>query len=217
MEQPVSSLRNIVSANLIRSPGHALETPLLALSVTRAGSIEGSKDFVEGLLSDSGIDIRVDWDGDGANPGRFEVLVGEEQWQPCPNIEIGEMNDLISPHKIPPDNHLTLRVCRGPDHPELPFQLRLVPITWLIMREPSTTAPPSYTARRGADYQYQDGRSPDDFEWLWSQNEGGMHRVNASLVKGLAYEMHVRLQDPADPERWLQQDPVVRTDHGGSN
>lgn len=217
MENSATNQRNARISEIVRSQESAHRPPILALSVTSTTGMQGRKDFINGLMSDGGMDIRVDWNGDLASPGRFEVLVGLGQWQECPNIEISQMNDLVSPHEIPTRGTLALRIHRGPEHPTLPFEVRFVPISWLTEREPGAVVPPTYTAERGVDYHYLNNTTPDDYAWNPSNRHNGAHRVDATLTRGQAYEMHVQLQDPANPERWLALDPIIRTDYGGAN
>jgi hypothetical protein len=179
----------------------------------------GNKDFITSLLSDGGIDVRIDWDGDPDNRGHFEARVDSDSWARCPNIEAGPVNDVVSPNASPTGEVTAVRICRGPGYPTVPFRVKVMPITWLEHREPDREMAPDYTAERDVDYVYRDGQGPEEYEWQDSQSIGseGAQRVDASLEPGVAYEMHVRLQHPSDPEVWQLQDPIVRNDHGGSN
>lgn len=209
--------QNIASATATGTHENIRKRPIFGLTPGNYDAGTGSKDFIESLVSDGGVDIRVDWNGDPASQGRFDVRVGQNAWQPCPNIEVSSMNDLISPREQPEASALELRVARGPEHVSIPFQVKLIPIVWMKEHEPGAIVPPTYTAERGIDYSYREGQEPDSYPWQTSAGQNGVQRAAASLIKGTAYEMHVRLRHPSDPDCWRQQDPIIRSDHGGSN
>lgn len=177
-----------------------------------------AKDFVQSLVTNDGIDIRVEWDGCTSSLGRFDVRVDTKRWQSCPNIDISAMNDLVSPKTLVAGKSMTVRMHRGPEHVACAFQARVIPIAWLAKHKPGATAVPAcYTAERGVDYNYDDSDTSADRTWQLSSLDDGVQRLSLTLQTGRAYELWVRLQDPNNVNHWLEQDPIVRTDHGGSN
>lgn len=185
----------------------------------------GSKDFIIGKLQQDGIDVRVDWNGSSASLGTFEVRTGgvsendndAEDWQSCPNITTGQMNDLVSPDIETSSSTFWVRLQRGPDHGDVPFQAKAIPVAWKENRQPAAVESSTYIALRDLDYAYQNGVTEPDVPWQSSTLDAGCQRLPLPLQTHRVYELWVRLQDPNDPERWHEQDPIIRTDHGGSH
>lgn len=59
-------------------------------------SDEQGRGYIEALVMGAAIDVRVEWDGNAARPGRFDVRVGASAWQACELIDPGDLNDVVS-------------------------------------------------------------------------------------------------------------------------
>ena len=155
---------------------------------------------------DDGIDLRVDWDGDQADAGTFDVLC-QGRWQALVEVSASPKNEQIASRSLPVTS---VRVQRGPRNKRIRFAAKLVPIDWAR----TLTMPQEHhlQVHRGTDYHYRQGHSPDDIAWEESQQTGGVHCLTLqNLIIGQDYEMWVRLWHPHDPDRWQDQDPVIRS------
>jgi hypothetical protein len=177
---------------------------------------EGTRGAVDARVAEQAIDLRVDWDGDPASLGHFEVQVGVSAWQKCELIDpSGDGIDVITPAPALAGTTFRVRFQRGPVHRGYIFGVKAVPIVW--KQELPAELAPSYVAARGTDYEYAGGLQPDLIPWTYSVLVGGVHRLILELSMERHYEMWVRLQDPRDPNKWQVQDPIVRPVEGGGN
>ena len=182
--------------------------------------VEANYDPHGAIVIDNGIDIRVDWDGDGGKLGRFEVKTSLCGWEHCKNLAASmSTNDLIYPTSPLDIDQLVLRFQRGPDHSGIQFKVRAFPISWKPECAPAYPLPSDYVAKRGIDYVYEVTGSLEDDEW-WRLSvpspEDGIQRCTLELAKGTDYEVWVSLQSPTDPSHWLPMDPIVDSDKGGT-
>ncbi|MCG8419833.1 MAG: hypothetical protein MJE77_18010 [Proteobacteria bacterium] len=180
-------------------------------------SLGRDRDLVDALVQDNGIDVQVEWNGESGNLGRFEVRVAPgstpDSWQPCTYLAQNDDDmDVMSPKEDIDGEVLTLRVRRGPEHPEHSFGIKLIPIVW----KSGFTLPtdPEAVVVRGEHYEYEDGWDPEQVEWSMSI-PGGTGEIEKSLDVGRSYALFVRLQSPSAPGNWLVQDPIVRTSSRG--
>ncbi|MCG8418043.1 MAG: hypothetical protein MJE77_08895 [Proteobacteria bacterium] len=169
------------------------------------------REVIPAEVAENGIELRVDWDGQPASTGSFEVKGEYETWTPCTRVDTCGVNDIVSPNKTVEGTKFMARVARGPDNPSYSFELRAIPITWKHER-PGVLASDAVVRR---DEDYECDASP--VEWRKSALVDGVQRVILELTIGTDYEMWIRLQSPHDPDNWLTQDPIVRTDNGGNN
>lgn len=176
---------------------------------------EQARGHIEAQVMDAAIDLRVDWDGNAASPGQFEVCVGTNAWQACELIDTGDLNDVVSPNAPITGQVFLARFQRGPTHAPVRFGVKAIPIIWADPGPAILT--PDYVAVRGQDYTYEAGLDPQMMPWTYSVLAGGIQRLALELTMGRDYEVWVRLQDPKDPEHWQVQDPLVRTGAGGGN
>jgi hypothetical protein len=178
-------------------------------------SDEQKRGHIQAQVMDAAIDLRVDWDGNTASPGRFEVRVGASAWQACELIDPGDLNDVVSPNVQIASDVFLARFQRGPVHTPVRFGVKAIPIVWAEPRPAIFT--PDYVAERGQDYTYQAGLDPQVMPWTYSILAGSIQRLTLELTVGRDYEVWVRLQDPNNPGHWQVQDPLVRTGAGGGN
>ena len=132
--------------------------------------------------------------------------------QPCIARRSAALHDSGSGvHPHPPVT--CVRVQRGPDNQGVRFAVKLVPIEWL--RVLSIPHDHDVEVERDKDYRYAGDTPPERVAWVESQETEGIHQLELNdLSVGQDYEMWVRLWHPRDPEKWKDQDPVVRTGGG---
>lgn len=104
---------------------------------------------------------------------------------------------------------------RGPEHRDIPFEVKAVPIDWLLEAKMLGNLPREFIAVRDEHYQYIGGSTPDETAWISSTDENGVQCVRLKLSTRKDYEVWVRLRDPNNSEHWHTQDPIIRTDNGG--
>jgi hypothetical protein len=215
------SYRRVSTPSNVNSAGRAGKT-VYTLPVGKRSRLaqlaaeEGTRGALDALVAEQAIDLRVDWDGDPANLGHFEVLVGASSWEKCELIDpSGPGIDVISLATALDGAMFRARFQRGPAHSDCTFGVKAVPIVW--KQELPAELDASYVAVRGTDYEYAGGLQPDLIPWTYSVLVGGVHRLTLELSMEHHYEMWVRLQDPSDPNKWQVQDPIVRPVEGGGN
>jgi hypothetical protein len=176
---------------------------------------EQARGHIAAQVTDTAIELRVDWDGNAASPGRFEVRVGAEAWQACELIDTGALNDVVSPSTQVAGSVFLAHFLRGPVHASVRFGVKAIPIVWTNPQPASFTS--DYVAERGKDYTYEAGVDPLVMPWTYSVLAGSAQRLTLELATGRDYEVWVRLQDPKNPDHWQVQDPIVHTGAGGGN
>ena len=188
-------------------PGRAIfRLPIGALSrQEQLAADEGTREIFTARATEQAIDLRVDWNGDAAHLGSFEVLVDPSTWKPC-----GRLNpyDTETDMVEAPASGATFRARfqRGPDHKGCIFGVKAVPIIWKGAQ--LTQLDSSYVAQRDMDYEYEGGITPELISWTDAVLVQGVYRLTLELSIARNYEMWVRLQDPGDPNRWQIQDPI---------
>jgi hypothetical protein len=203
--------RNASGSSKINRPGHTGRAiyvlPIGALSrQTQLAADEGTREIFQAQAMDQAIDLRVDWDGDAANLGRFEVLVGPSAWKACA---------LLEPHDVKTDvivasmggTTFHARFQRGPENGGCIFGVKAIPIVWKHVLPAQLD--PSYVAQFGTDYEYEGGIQPALLPWNYSVPSGSVQRLTLELSMERRYELWVRLQDPKDPNKWHIQDPIL--------
>ncbi len=200
------------NANAGRAGRAIYALPVGALSqLAQRAADEGTRGAFDALVASEAIDLRVDWNGDPTSLGHFQVLVGASAWQTCELIDPSKLEiDVISPAMAVEGATFRARFERGPWHKSCVFGVKAVPIAW--KQQLPAVLDPSYVAVRGTDYEYAGGLQPDLIPWTYSVLANGAHRLTLELSKERDYEIWVRLQDPMDPDKWMIQDPIVRTD-----
>jgi hypothetical protein len=167
----------------------------------------------EGRYVDGGIDLRVGWDGSATDPGSFEVQNGSGLWLACPNTAPDcDRNDVVYATGVEGSKPFLARFQRGPTYPGCAFDVKAIPIVAFVDLSGQSS---DFVAVRGRDYKYADGADPEAIDWEGSSLEGDVQRVPVVLATGRYYELWVRLHHPAEPDRWLILDPIVRTGNAG--
>ncbi len=175
--------------------------------------LDEDKPIVDG---NDGIHIRVEWDGDDAHSGTFQVRC-HSSWMALQHIRAS--TTVAHPNQIlVPSTQSVTRVCvsRGPLHSGIRFAAKLVPIRWMVN---VPVEDHDLLVRRGQEYTYANGCSVDSEPWIPSSvdQQSGIQCVNLDgLVVGQDYEFWVRLWHPDGSDVYKDQDPVVRTKGSGS-
>lgn len=174
---------------------------------------EREREHIDAMVLDDGIDVQIDWDGTRPSLGHFQVLVTPDDWQACPNIDLGPINDIVSPATDVGSHTFRVRIRRGPIHRDCRFKARAIPIRW-------TTESDSFqhddVVTRGKDYEYS-ALMPDCDGWFESspaQLEENVHTAQMLVLEfevGSDHELQLMLQDPLDENNWLAQDPIIKT------
>lgn len=112
---------------------------------------------------------------------------------------------MIAPQAAVEAKLLAVRFQRGPEHSNCSFAVKAVPITWMAL--PDGPLPDNFMAERNVHYVYENGLEVDTLPWVYSENAASTQRATLSLDVGHDYEIWVRLRDPANSTRWLEQDP----------
>lgn len=187
----------------------------LPLSLLLAEAVP-TKEHVRAELTQSGIDMRIDWDGVSPQHARFEVQLGLDEWHQVPNPQTTPKNDVVSPEQPIREHQLLVRLERGPDYSQVPFQVRALPITWRhddVQLNSLLADNAEYIARRDVDYAYAEGCLGRDEPWIDATMIDGIQQVTIPLMVGTDYELWVNMQSPTNSKVWLEQDPIIRT-HG---
>jgi hypothetical protein len=148
--------------------------------------------------------VRVDWSGD-AGHGTFEVLNPENRWEPCGDLEPDAINDVILAGPRLVSDPFVVRIERGPEHANCPFEAWARKIAWRPGALSSEEALRSdFSAIRATHYDYAEG-----MHTAMSTLEGNVQIINLALDAGCDWELWINLRHPAQ-DIWRLQDPIVR-------
>lgn len=167
----------------------------------------------EARLADSGIDLRVGWDGSEADPGRFEVLTEAGTWAACPHTDASDaINDLMHTTADIGNKPFLVRVQRDAGDGGSGFAVKVLPVVGLgdLSDRPSDSV-----AVRGRDYAYAEGVEPARIDWIASVEDQGVQSATVTLTPGRDYELWVRLSAPGAGTGWRVLDPIVRSGSAG--
>ncbi len=160
------------------------------------------------------VHLKVEWDGQAGSMGRMEVELAAGQWQALRHLAPGTNDMLVTNGNHYPSAFKALFERVG-EHSGYRFQVKAVPIQWQI--DPDAlqgSERDMFVAVLGEHYEYAPGAHPTNTAYQSSTPQGSVHHAELDLVAGQDYELWVRLQNPQDPDDWLEQDPIVRNGSG---
>lgn len=195
-----------------------LQLPVAELWAQCREQVGGTREHVIIPGASWAVALRVDWDGVSPDHGTFEVHMGSDVWKTLPHPEPSR-DDVISLENELENSVLLACFERGPENPSTPFQVRALPVQWLMCAQELTVLlqDMSFVAVRGRHYTYPSDLDIGAIPWQGSYLIGGTQQAELDLPVGPDYELWVRLQSPLDSDKWRLQDPIIKTGSGGGN
>jgi hypothetical protein len=190
--------------------------PRHVLRLDRYLLTEHSLDVRDAQSREHAIRVRVDWNGDSASLGTFEVWNLDGCWEACGNLSPeSSANDLILAGPKGRTDPFRVQIERGPAHGARPFEAWAYAIAWKQDPLAQGSLPSSFSAIRHEHYEYA---QPGAVCHVMSTLENGVQTVELMLDPGFDYELWIKLQHPEREDSWCIHDPIVSPgDRGGSS
>ena len=156
----------------------------------------------------NGIHFQVEWKGASEALGTVSLQTAEG-WEDINNLapDNPDQDSIVCP-EVSGDN-MPLFFARGPNHSDVAFKVKAVPVYWIIDAEDIPEHnDPDWDVRRDRDYvRIED---PNDVAWQSSTMNGDdVQRAQLSLPIDSSFEVWVSMRSPEDGTLWRDHDPVV--------